>query len=285
MRLIENPQTRFKKIITGNDPKIYSFGIITAYNPMNQQLSRKENIDRNEKLKKDLKITGREYIELSYGMYDSNKRYDEPGKKEEPLMVLNINSRELESLGKSYEQESFIYAERENDGRWIFWYYDRPDKESDYKIEDDGVIDYYNIIHDEEQKNFYTRMKTWRFSIPFPMFEQIIKKAERHLFERYNIHNQLTEEVIDDINRDNFEIVNNKECNNKHFLNTRLTIQGRVKHGDLDIYSENKKREIDERWERNGIEEKIREINEERMRKRKESIKKKESNKWREQFK
>ncbi|MEA1917892.1 MAG: DUF3293 domain-containing protein [Campylobacterota bacterium] len=76
------------------------FAIITAWNPMNRELSEAENKILNHKLEDDLKALKYEY-EGTVGKCDEHK--------EDSFIVYRISKNDALSLGMKYEQYSIFY--------------------------------------------------------------------------------------------------------------------------------------------------------------------------------
>lgn len=78
------------------------FMIITAWNPMNQPLTREENDARNAKLFREL-IMSRYYFERAVGYLDEHF--------EESYCVFDISLDDAIAMGKRYEQDAILYSE------------------------------------------------------------------------------------------------------------------------------------------------------------------------------
>lgn len=198
--LSENSQTRFKKAMYGVLPNVKSFVIITPENPMGEMMSKKENMKRIADFKKYLKDGKYKYIRVK-GKYDN---------KENPFVVFNVSVSGAKKIGNQYNRESFIYAKNKNEKQKeknvLFEYYQK-DKNKPYKKLDE--IDYFDFKDDAE--DFFTRLKSWKFNIPFSIFEEIINHNP------YNV--ELNENVIECINNFNEEIIlDNSTLNHQYKL-------------------------------------------------------------------
>lgn len=78
---------------------------ITAWNPFSQQLSLKENEQRQQALKAQLKTRGLSFID-GIGQHPSNEWPGEPS-----VLILNLNRESAKVLAAHYEQRAFIWAD------------------------------------------------------------------------------------------------------------------------------------------------------------------------------
>jgi hypothetical protein len=170
--LRENPVTRLKKILTGYDNKVRTFGIITSDNSMGKPMSSAENLKRRNEFKDILKKSNISYIQLSAGMY---------GGKEQPYFIINPSLTELKHWGsyQVFNQESFIYGEKTNENTWDIQYWQKKEGPTQFRKLD--TVDNFNLF-DPDRKDFYTQMKGWKFNFPFPIFE----KSVINLILQYN---------------------------------------------------------------------------------------------------
>lgn len=77
---------------------------ITAWNPFSQQLSAKQNEDRQQALKDELKRRGLKFIE-GIGQHPSNNWPGEPS-----VLVLDLERESAKSLAGHHEQHAFVWA-------------------------------------------------------------------------------------------------------------------------------------------------------------------------------
>lgn len=146
------PEGGYSKLMTGLaglDPNINTLGIVTAENPMAQEIPAAQNKMRNRELAKDIRDQG-------YGFYQIGGKY---GNIEKPYVIPNVSINDVANLGKKYEQESVIFVEKTNDGmvaRLITTMGDTPEVSS--KV----VLPLAQDIED-----FYSIYKGRKFQIPF----------------------------------------------------------------------------------------------------------------------
>jgi hypothetical protein len=77
---------------------------ITAWNLFSQQLSPKENEQRQQELKAQLKTRGLRFID-GIGQHPSNEWPGEPS-----VFILNLNRESAKVLAAQYEQHAFVWA-------------------------------------------------------------------------------------------------------------------------------------------------------------------------------
>ncbi|CAN1529023.1 Protein of unknown function DUF3293 [Burkholderiaceae bacterium] len=76
---------------------------ITAWNPFSQQLSPKENEQRQQNLNAQLKTRGLSFID-GIGQHPSNEWPGEPS-----VLILNLNRESAKVLAAQYEQNAFVW--------------------------------------------------------------------------------------------------------------------------------------------------------------------------------
>ena len=147
-----------KHVLTGIHNYAKTFGIVTAENPMGKKISGAENKILNKEL----------HNLLSRGRYQFVKIKGKYGNIENPVLILNISLNYLKDIGDMYNQESVIFG-KINDYRDVtFEYWDRDSEGSPLKFKDS--IDRIDVLSDP--KDFYSRIKNWKFTIPFPVFQE-----------------------------------------------------------------------------------------------------------------
>lgn len=217
--LNENPQTRFKRVMHGDLPNVKSFAIITPENPMGKPLSKKENQKKIDEMKMYLKRGYFQYIRVN-GQY---------GATEYPFVIFNINIKEAKYLGRNFDQESFIYAynkkKKKKNKNVVFEYWEKEAKQKQYKKKDN--VDYF--AYEDDAKDFFTKLKSWKFNIPFAIFESILNQ------KLYNKH-KLNSEQINYINEITDKIVN-EDKTGKHKYMQRRRIRACINTGQrFDTY-------------------------------------------------
>lgn len=78
---------------------------ITAWNPFSQQLSPKENEQRQQDLKAQLKTRGLSFID-GIGQHPINEWPGEPS-----VLILNLNRESGKVLAAQYEQHAFVWVD------------------------------------------------------------------------------------------------------------------------------------------------------------------------------
>ncbi len=106
MNLIqEGGFSRLRQIMLGQVPNVNSVGILTAENPMAQQLSAEENNRRNDKLKSALRSANYSFIPIT-GKY---------GGKEKSFVVPHMSRADAITFGQEFHQEAVIWGEKATD--------------------------------------------------------------------------------------------------------------------------------------------------------------------------
>jgi len=112
--LYESGKSKLKQIFYGIFPKIDTLGIITAENPMEIKYESAVNLERNNNLENSISYYG---FRLVKGQHDNKGNY---------YNINNIDTDYLMLLAITYQQKSFIYAEKyekNNQVGVIFYYY------------------------------------------------------------------------------------------------------------------------------------------------------------------
>lgn len=152
--LNESGYARVRRILFGDVPNINTVGIITAENPQGNKISKKENEERNRKLKDHLQSGNYGPVKIR-GMF---------GYRENPFLVKNITREELVKLGKMYDQEAVIWGEKnmdKNDNPYFRFEYIEGDKTASVRT--------VHIGNEEvrDRPDYYTMVKGRKFVIPF----------------------------------------------------------------------------------------------------------------------
>lgn len=187
----ENKNTRFKSALVGKNSLINSFGIITPENPMGKKSDAHSNAMQREKFEIDLKKFRYDYIPI-VGKY---------GSIEKSYFIINVNEEDLNYLANKYNQKAYIYAikrwEKDYSDSYMDFYYFEKENNSKYILKDAQD----HIKRDEEADDFFTSLKSFKFNIPFPIFEQCMREA-LILVENKYLHvdkNILIEGIISNI--------------------------------------------------------------------------------------
>lgn len=104
MKLNESTIAHFFTMMHGMVPSVKSIGIVTAENPLQEELKKDENKQRNLKLEKQI-------IQDGYGFINIKGKY---GLHENPFIIQNITKDDLLKYGRTYDQESVIYGNVSN---------------------------------------------------------------------------------------------------------------------------------------------------------------------------
>jgi hypothetical protein len=88
-----------------NSHKVTSAAFITAYNPFSQQLSEDENLERQDKLVKEIQSRG---LNMLRG---SGQDPDQKWEAEPSLLILDIAFEAAKKLARTYEQNAFVWCD------------------------------------------------------------------------------------------------------------------------------------------------------------------------------
>ena len=189
----ENTATRLKSALVGQNDLVQSFGIMTPENPMGIKSSDADNSKARNEFETKLEKMKYDYIPI-LGKY---------GNVEKSYFIININVDDLETLGYEYNQESFIYAEKEwsEDFTSSSMYFSYFQKGKGKKDKYDILSDADGISNTQEANDFFTSLKSYKFNIPFPIFESLLKDAQELLETRYSHINKenLVEGILENI--------------------------------------------------------------------------------------
>jgi hypothetical protein len=100
----EHTFQHLEKMLTGQNPKTSTIGILTAWNPNGQAANYEENKKRNELLVSYLHRNGLGPLKID-GIFQGNI--------EQSFLVPNISKNLIIALGKEFEQESVIWGQKE----------------------------------------------------------------------------------------------------------------------------------------------------------------------------
>lgn len=162
-------------ILSGKRNDIETVGIMTAWNPKTTKTNEKENIRSQNKLKRDLRKHGYNFIDM-VGQFEST---------EDSLLIINIPKQHLIHLGspEKFNQSSVIFGRKV--GRKMIYEY----------LVDGLVVERRNIVLGKDNdivkmlQDYFSIIKNKRFKIPFfePDFDYPEKSYEKDLLKSKNI--------------------------------------------------------------------------------------------------
>lgn len=193
---------------------IKTWAIITGENPMAMDVPAQLNRRRQQSFEQSLSRMSLQFIKIE-GMY---------GNKERPFMIFNLRLVDAKYLASLYEQESFIFGERDADGFVSMYYYEVwniekaradigtrfPDKGWNkdylsYRLDRCPRWDYVerdserSVRNQMDAEDFFSRHKNFKFSIPFSIFERMERRMFAQITDfdnmRYNLEHSLDESV------------------------------------------------------------------------------------------
>jgi len=200
--IIESGFSRLAQIITGLVPSVKTFAFVTWENPMNEELDKKENEDRNNRLKSQLRSGAYGFIQI-HGKYDY---------LENPYFVLNITEKNAVELGKEGKQESVIFGEVKDKFDITF--------KMIYCFT--GQILIRRVWRTRDEDNYYSEYKGRKFQIPF--FDDHFKTAKfdkgKIVKDSYNIFYQkdFPEEIINEVEKRVSDRYDEKLIGKHHWL-------------------------------------------------------------------
>ncbi len=223
--LIEKSLSKLHRIMLGLEHRIYSFGVMTPENPMRSQLTPAENNIRTKEFEGILKDGMFQYIPVK-------GQYEHP---EHSYVILNISLDTLLNYGERFEQEAVIFARNTFD-YVSYHYYDRTDKNKPFTTDKDKRhVDYYKDLPNAD--DFYSKLKGWKFSIPFPLFDEELKIVRPY---KNKGGFPLSEYQINEINKINKKIVE-ENLSGRNAYGLRGHINGILGCGmNLDQFDGNK---------------------------------------------
>lgn len=192
------------KNFLGVNNKVKTFGIITAENPMGMKIGSQENVKRNNMLTSFLRSK-------QYMYYPVRGKY---GNIEHPFMVYNVSLEDMKTIGRTFDQESFIYAEIDNNqGRpHVKFSFYKKDFSENTNIDNGKRLkpsqreyrfieskDVYVRINTESDDDFTAIGRNFKFSIPFDIFSESINRFNNFINERcekYEEYNNSCERLI-----------------------------------------------------------------------------------------
>ena len=190
--LKENPNTRVKSALLGDDERIQSFAIGTPENPMDWEILEdptkreiqqraEENNKRRKEFEKELKRMREEYKEIQKdGFVKVGGFYNSP---EHSYFIVNPRIDEMKNLFKIFGQESFIFGIRDKqDGTMTYQYWERENIDDDFKKTEESK----KIVDESDAKQFFTQLHNFKFNIYFKKFNESIQDLEKQLEEYSN---------------------------------------------------------------------------------------------------
>ncbi len=168
-------QFKDKMFGTDADNVVLTWAIGTAENPMGIQYSDEENKALAEKFEKL----------LSHGRFDFEKIAGKYGNEENSYFIPNITIEDAKSLFGKFDQQSFIFGQKDYDestGQYYlemeYWEKaDRDNPNSQYELKD--MEDHVNDTADAV--DYFSKIHGFKFNIPFSIFQ-----ASQRFFARYS---------------------------------------------------------------------------------------------------
>lgn len=181
---------RIRKLVKGDrfygkSDLIQSWAIITAENPMAQELSPEENAERDQKLRSALRREHLEYIVID-GKFGKNY--------EHPLFVINPSLKDMKFWAATYRQQTFIYTdvvrndpidgEFDDDVLMIYQYYEVKNPKAqnlEYVLREEKEQD----AEDFEKDFSAVKSGQHRFKWVIPFLEDLFIQGCDIIYEKY----------------------------------------------------------------------------------------------------
>ena len=176
--ILESTFPRIIRTMRGEVESISTIGIMTAQNPLaikdsfeyegkteeeSIRLKKSYNEYVNNNLKNELRDNNLGFHQV-FGRYEANN--------EIALIIPNISREHITQLGAKYGQESVIWGEKVEEGKFVFYFINC----KTMKI-DDVVEEVYFGREVQSRDDFYTWVKGRKFVLPF--FEEEPKEIEK----------------------------------------------------------------------------------------------------------
>lgn len=137
-----NTFSQVARVLAGQDPRVSSYAIITAWNPYSEEHGSLENDEFQQALERDVRSMGLGYVRDVKGMFSKNP--------ESSIFIPNISQKDAVALGMKYHQTSVIFGEKdEASGQMVHKYIERGEVTVTRKTFDQlakDVKDNYSIV-------------------------------------------------------------------------------------------------------------------------------------------
>ncbi len=187
-----------QQALDGRLKNVKTFCIMSAENPMGDELPPEDNAKRRSELE----------IYLSNANYPWFRIKGKYGNEEKSHMIYNITRSDAERLGKMFNQESIIFSELDNDGE-IHYLYLEKGKDGDYQ--ETHRRDEYIDMSDAD--DFFSKIsRKSKFQIPF--FDGSDDEAAEMIAEHFKrINEKVDSKFIDESRLKNYlsNMVNEKK--------------------------------------------------------------------------
>ena len=173
-----------QQAILGNNKRVKTICIMSAENPMGQQMDKEYNKNSVEQLIHQLQIGGFKWFKTK-GLY---------GSPENSIMIYNISLEDSKMLAYQYNQESMIFIDITNEGEISYQYWEGDDHNSQLKLQHEE----HEIVNAQNDNDYYTAIsKHFKFRIPF--FESYKKVADtlNEKAEKYSNIAKMIDESMD----------------------------------------------------------------------------------------
>lgn len=181
-----------QRTILGLNDRVSTFAIITPENNMHDmdllakgELTKEDVIERNKDYKKD-------FVSLMKGenvLYFPVKGVY--GEKENSFILYNISQKYAEYLGHRFDQESLVFAEKDDEGKVKFQFLAKQISEYDIQARRNPSLKEYKLIDtayevetDDLKDDVTVIGREFSFRIPFSIFSGNVKAINNMVEER-----------------------------------------------------------------------------------------------------
>lgn len=159
-----------QQAIKGLNRRVKTMAIISAENPMAQDLGKEYNTKATEDLIRNLRVGNYRYY-LTKGKY---------GNPENSVMIYNISLDDTIKLAYQYNQESVIFVDMTKDGEVSYQYWEGDDHNSPLKKQHEE----HEIVDATNDEDLYTKVsRHFKFRIPFfeslEKFNKVVQKTSQ----------------------------------------------------------------------------------------------------------
>lgn len=193
-----NETSRRQKAIQSlnmKNKRVRTICITTSENPMGRLLSKKENLELRQRLEKYLS-------DGYYAWFPIRGQYNN---RENSYMIYNISLEDSLYICKRYNQQSFIFIEKDEDEA-LYQYWEK-EEDGDYELVHSRTC-YLNM---DDAEDFYSQIsRNFKFQIPF--FDGSDENQDT-MNEQINYLNEVVQERIKDEDSIDYKIEMTLESN------------------------------------------------------------------------
>lgn len=165
-------ETNLKKALIGQNPNVESFAIFSGENPLGQSLNRELN-------KKCTQLLRRSFRSERRINHPINGKFN--GTKEHSYIVYNIPFNVAKGYAEDFEQLSFIYAKKVENGRETpymnYEYWERTLEDKTYR----KTMKANSVTNAKDFTDMFSRLNDYKFQIDLENIEDMPKDIQEKL--------------------------------------------------------------------------------------------------------